>query len=209
MLIRQLLHACPPLRHNLGRDYRVSIGTHPVAHYERLFGKTSDFNQHFCNHLVQGMACMHLHHVFHHQDTLHQSSASFLKAAARDPALQLHYLFFFMAFMFLPQFITSVKKLRECATMDPEAFAEWCWKKRVIPVSPRFGQGDRAKSWYKQLLSHAANNETAFKELITRIHTERVLDYRVCSALAATLQLPAQGQNPCIQIAGPRRPRAP
>ena len=148
MLIRQLLHACPDLRHDLGRNYRVSIGTHPVVHYERLFGMNSDFNQHLCNCLLEGMASMHLHHVFHRQDNLHETTAGVLEAASHDKALQLRYLFFFMAFMFLPQFVSSARALRECANMAPERFAEWCWKKRVVLVSHRFGQGDRAKAWY-------------------------------------------------------------
>ena len=86
---------------------------------------------------------MHLHHVFPGEDTLHQNIAKIIEEAHKDKALQIQYLSFFFEFSFLTQFATKYHVLKKYAELDAKSFGQACWDNFILPISPRFGQGDK------------------------------------------------------------------
>ena len=142
------------------------------------------------------MAIMHVHNVFPEDDTLHQNVKTVLTSVSHDPACQVHYLSFFFEFAFVPHYESKTKKLKALAKLDGPSFAAHCWHNKLLPVSPRYGQGDRAKAWYKQLLRHIkANDAAAFQDLIKRIHAERVFTYQEAAVIANIAALPPSAES--------------
>ena len=159
---------------HLGNN-RLEINGRPVS-ICCLFRESEDFDQTVFENLCSAMGQMHLHNVFPQNDTLHRSIALVIQRAHGDTALLIKYLSFFFEFSYLTQYETNPHKLKRCAEMGAKEFGEYCLLKEIVPITPRFGQGDGPKSWFKQLLK--AIEETKPEDFVGKIvsvHQTRVL----------------------------------
>eukprot|EP00973_Karenia_brevis_P096361 12431513-Karenia_brevis.AAC.3 len=91
--------------------------------------------------------------------------------------------------------------------MTGPEFGEWCWSRGIVPVSPRFGQGDNAKSWHTQLV-----NAVAHKEHMVISSLEGLVDHPAnflrfdtgpschkAAVIASICDLPPDGRMPRVQ----------
>jgi hypothetical protein len=101
--------------------------------------------------LADAMSTMHIHSVVAEHDRLHQSVKAIVQETA-EGTRKVQLLNFFFEFAFVTQFGQTTNQLRELANMTPELFASACYDRRIVPISPRYGQGAGGKNWHRNLV---------------------------------------------------------
>ena len=150
IITRQLFSLDERIRAGHFANHALSINSRPVAK-SFLFRDSPDFTSNVFYMLCDSMGRMHLHNVFPANDTLHQSIVDVISADK-----QVAYLSFFFEFSYLTQYENRPRVLKRYADMEPTVFAKTCWAKQILPISPRFGQGDQ-KATQNPCLKHYIN----------------------------------------------------
>ena len=100
---------------------------------------------------------------------------------------------FSMEFQFLVRMETRPAHLLhycKLARSEPMEFARAMRSSHLMPVSPRFGQGDNQKSWYCNLLFYAQSKDWAsWDALVVRICQERLFSDGELKVLVSILAL--------------------
>ncbi len=183
--VRGLRAACAATRDKV---WRLQING---ERFERscLFRKldtTKHVNTTFFDILVHSMARMHCHSVLPTKDSFHKKVAPVLTLKVQLQA-KVRRLLFFFEFTFLLHFVTDVDQLERCFLMEPQHFAMWCFKSKIIPICNRYGQGRGAKTaWARLMKSAHAQDQVQFVKIIAEHHT-RVPSTDQCREVAAIL----------------------
>ena len=200
IVARQLFHKDAALRKSAFQEHRLLLNNKYIQDSRlcRVYASTGKkLDQYMVGCLFKAMSIMHLHNLQPQEDTLHRSIAPVIAAAHANPAKQVRYLSFFFEFSYLIHFESEPKMLKKYAAMDAASFANHCWKQQMLPVSPRFGQGNGQKSWYMQLLDYIKHGDKdSFTAKVVEIHNDRVMTCAESAVIAAICALPAEGRMP-------------
>jgi hypothetical protein len=197
IVIRLLLRHNPGLRKTRFRRTRLRIRGR-WAYQSCLFRHKGELSKQFncvddLETLIQAMCSMHLHNTIASQDRLHQSILDIVQEPI-DGARKVQLLSFFFEFAYVTQFGQTKEQLCEFAHMTPEAFANTCFDRGIVPVSPRFGQGAGGKNWHRNSVEYLVAGErerATFVALVCRIYSERVLSSEEAALVFACCQLSA------------------
>ena len=159
----------------------------------RLFARVgSEVGANEIRSLISAMGPMHLHNVFAGDDAFHQSMKPLL-LKGKNVEQKIRLLNFSMEFQFLVRMEARPAKLLHYCTLacsEPMEFARAMRSSHLMPVSPRFGQGDNQKSWYCNLLSYAQSKDwDSWDALVVRICQERLFSDGELRVLASILAL--------------------
>ena len=142
--------------------------------------------------LISAMGSMHLHNVFAGDDVFHLSMKPLL-SKGENVEQKIRLLNFCMEFQFLVRMETRPAHLLhycKLARSEPMEFARAMRSSHLMPVSPRFGQGDNQKSWYCNLLFYAQSRDWAsWDALVVRICQERLFSDDELKVLVPILAL--------------------
>ena len=197
MIVRQLYAVDKTLRDTQFQNHKMEINGRTVGISHLFRNLNGDFGNEDFKNLCAAMAQMHLHHVFAADDTLHKNIVNIIHGAHNNKAQQVRLLNFFFEFSYLAQFETRPAVLKQYAKLDGPALGAVCWAKGIIPISPRFGQGDGAKSWHRQLckfVEEGKHGKTKFIAKVAEIHERRVFSDAEANLLASICDLPSAGR---------------
>jgi hypothetical protein len=118
---------------------------------------------------LDAMRRMHVHHPLSSEDNIWKSVRPIVKAS-KSPADSVRRALFFLQFSYMSKFKVGKQFMQRASRWTAPKFACMCWKKRVLPVSPRFGR-QTGKVYHAQLKKFAARGaKRAFCAKIVSIH---------------------------------------
>ena len=204
MLLRLLFRHDPNLRRAHFWNARLQIKSGSV--YQCSFFRTGDniSEQFNCEDdftsLADAMSTMHIHSVVAEHDRLHQS----VKAIVQEPAegtRKVQLLNFLKEFAFVTQCGQTTNQLRELANITPELFANSCYDRRIVPISPRYGQGAGGKNWHRNLVRYlVAAERTNFVTLVEQVYAARVFSMAEAGLIYQCCQLATQPGGRCQRV---------
>jgi len=130
---------------------------------------------------------MHIRHPAAEEDHIHQITAGLVRVKGCNVRTHIWRAAWVLEFAFLSRWLDA-KGIRKAMKLSQEkggkAFAEFCWRGHMIPISPRHGQGTQ-KALHSRLKKYAAaGDQRAFRKEIEAYFKSRVLTTRECRTLA-------------------------
>ena len=148
---------------------------------------------------------MHLHHPMAKNDHFHRTIKPLILG---NLAERIQDCSFFLEFSFLTHWVSTPEELRRVSQLSPLGFADYCWEKKIVPITCRFGQSldvmPGQKSLFSQLCNAAASKDkNVFTGIIVKYYEVRVIRGPRAEAVASILSmLPGGGCNRMVSLAG-------
>lgn len=188
LIMRTMFAASPLLRKADMRKSSWSINGDRLEQ-SKLFARSERLPTATIHHMATALSVMHCHSPQSEDDHSHVSLQTCWSRS--DFANQIRVSSFFQEFSFFLHFESRSSQINKVVVMNATDFGIYCWQCQIVPVSPRFGQG-QGKTWHALLRKYSAHGEKdKFVTLIASIHQWRVLSVPEARVVASVLGLPA------------------
>ncbi len=176
ILVRAVVAVVPELRDNgnwflwIGsRRVEQSFIFRPMLEDGTICFRTAEFHA-----LTECMRRMHVHFPTAEGDAIHKLVSNIVTDVSLSLERQVWFTSFYLEFAFLGRWL-GTEELREVSTFSASNFAAFCWNRRILPVTPRHGQGVQKAIHSKLKLLAADHNQKGFTDLLHQYWRDRLL----------------------------------